>query len=287
VGALVDTTENRKGGNELVMNVFIGYVAMALIGTVLGLIGAGGSILTVPVLVYLLGISASQATGYSLVIVGSTALVGGSTYLRRKQSDLRMAVIFGVPAIIAVYLTRRYIFPAVPDPLLQLDNFVLSKDIMVMLVFAVFMLIAAIAMIRSSGNKNITKNELYNVKPNYLLLSVGGFGVGIFTGFVGAGGGFMILPFLVLVGGLPVKIAIGTDLLVIAAKSLIGFAGEVQVAQNIDYGFLLLITLLPLAGILLGTYLNRRVPEGRLKAAFGWFVLAMGIYIVIKELLLQ
>ena len=142
-------------------------------------------------------------------------------------------------------------------------------------------------MIRSSGNKNAAKNELDDFKPNYLLLSVGGFGVGLFTGFVGAGGGFMILPFLVLMGGLPIKIAIGTDLLVIAAKSLIGFTGEVQVAQNIDFGFIVLITILPLVGILLGSHLNSRVPEGRLKAAFGWFVLAMGIYIVIRELLLQ
>ena len=269
------------------MSVFLGYVAMVLLGMVLGLIGAGGSILTVPVLVYLLDIPASQATGYSLAIVGTTALVGGSAYLRRKQSDLRMALTFGTPAIIGVYLTRRYIFPAVPDPVAQFENFILSKDIMVMLVFAVFMFIAAIAMIRSSGQETAAEGVPDKVKLNYLLLFPGGFGVGIFTGFVGAGGGFMILPFLVLMGGLPIKIAIGTDLLIIAAKSLIGFGGEMQVAHSIDYRFVALITVLPLVGILLGAYLNKRIPGGKLKTAFGWFVLVMGIYIVIKELFLS
>jgi len=268
------------------MSFLLGYAAMVLLGMVLGLIGAGGSILTVPVLVYLLEIPASQATGYSLAIVGATALVGGSEYLRCKQSNLHMTLIFGTPAIISVYLTRRYIFPAVPDPVMQFENFILSKDVMVMLLFAVFMFIAAIAMIRSGGG---TAMEALpeKVKLKYLLLFSGGFGVGIITGFIGAGGGFMILPFLVLMGGLPIKIAIGTSLLIIAAKSVIGFIGEAQVAYSIDYHFVALITLLPVVGILFGAYLNKRVHAGKLKIAFSWFVLAMGIYIVIKELFLS
>ena len=268
------------------MSFLIGYVAMVLLGMVLGLIGAGGSILTVPVLVYLLEIPASQATGYSLAIVGATALVGGFEYLRCNQSNLRMALIFGAPAIISVYLTRRYIFPAVPDPVMQFENFILSKDVMVMLVFAVFMFIAAIAMIRSGGGGTATEGLPERVKLNYLLLFFGGFVVGILTGFIGAGGGFMILPFLVLMGGLPIKIAVGTSLLIIAAKSVIGFIGEAQVAYSIDYNFVALVTLLPVVGILFGAYLNKRVPAGKLKIAFSWFVLAMGIYIVIKELFL-
>lgn len=273
--------------NEAFMSVLLGYAAMLLLGVVLGLIGAGGSILTVPVLVYLLAIPASQATGYSLAIVGATALAGAIEYLRRGQSHPRMAVIFGTPAILGVYLTRRYIFPAVPDPVLQLESFTLSKDVMVMLVFAVFMLITALAMIRNRGAEATTESAPRAVKMNYPLLISAGFAVGLLTGFVGAGGGFMILPVLVLLGGLPMKIAIGTDLLIIAAKSLIGFLGEAQVAASIDYSFVALITLLPLIGIALGTYLNKHVAAAKLKTAFGYFVLVMGIYIVVKELFLS
>lgn len=269
------------------MSVLLGYAAMLLLGVVLGLIGAGGSILTVPVLVYLLAIPASQATGYSLAIVGATALAGAIAYLRRGQSHPRMAIIFGTPAILGVYLTRRYIFPAVPDPVLQLQSFTMSKDVMVMLVFAAFMVLTAIAMIRNRGEEAKTESAPQAMKMNYPLLLASGLAVGLLTGFVGAGGGFMILPVLVLLGGLPMKIAIGTDLLIIAAKSLIGFIGEAQVAASIDYGFVALITLLPLIGIVIGTYLNKHAPAAKLKTAFGWFVLVMGIYIVTKELFLS
>lgn len=269
------------------MSVLLGYAAMVLLGVVLGLIGAGGSILTVPVLVYLLAIPASQATGYSLAIVGATALAGAIEYLRRGQSHPRIAVIFGTPAILGVYLTRRYIFPAVPDPVAHFGSFVLSKDVMVMLVFAAFMLVTAIAMIRNRGEETTKASAAHTSRLHYPLLLVSGLVVGLVTGFVGAGGGFMILPVLVLLGGLPMKIAIGTDLLIIAAKSLVGFIGEAQVAANIDYGFVALITLLPLLGIVIGTYLNKHVAAAKLKTAFGWFVLVMGIYIVTKELFMS
>ena len=198
-----------------------------------------------------------------------------------------MAMIFGTPAILGVYLTRRYIFPGVPDPVLRLESFVVRKDVMVMLVFAAFMLVAALAMIRNRGEEAASESALRAIKMNYPLLISAGFAVGLLTGFVGAGGGFMILPVLVLLGGLPMKIAIGTDLLIIAAKSLVGFIGEAQVAEHIDYGFVALITVLPLAGIALGTYLNKHVAAAKLKTAFGYFVLVMGIYIVTKELFLS
>ncbi len=268
------------------MQTILGYLAMMSLGISLGFIGAGGSILTVPILVYLLAIPPTQATGYSLVIVGATALVGGLEYLRRGQSNPRMAVIFGVPAIVGVYLTRRYIFPAIPDPVFQINDFVLGKDLMVMVLFAIFMLITSIAMIRSkkeeAGHEHAPAPP---VRMNYPVIFALGLGVGIITGFVGAGGGFMILPVLVLFGGLPMKVAIGTDLLIIGVKSLIGFLGEMQVSNTIDFGFVGVVTILPLIGIAIGTYLNKLAPAGKLKIAFGWFVLVMGIYIVSRELL--
>jgi uncharacterized membrane protein YfcA len=260
----------------------LGVAAMVLMGAVLGTLGAGGSILTVPILVYLFGVSPSMATGYSLAIVGGTALVGALEYLRRGQSSPRMALIFGTPAIVAVYLTRLILFPAIPDPVLHVGGFVLGKDAGVMVLFAAFMLVASISMMRSQPAPDADAGRR-DTKLNLPLIVGLGFVVGIFTGLVGAGGGFMILPVLVLLGGLPIKVAVGTDLLIIAAKSLIGFVGEMQVAEGVDYGFVGVMVLLPLAGMALGTYLNRRLPAALLRTAFGWFVLTMGGYIVARE----
>ncbi len=266
-----------------------GYFAMVGLGVVLGLIGAGGSILVVPILVYMFGVPATQATGYSLVIVGTTALVGALEYLRRGQSSPRMALIFGPPAIIGVYVTRRWLFPAIPDPVWQTGSFVLDKDAGVMILFAVFMLVAAFSMIRDrrpeEAAPEVEAVPLPTSNLNVPLILASGLAVGIFTGLVGAGGGFMILPVLVLMGGLPMKVAIGTDLLIIAAKSLVGFVGEAQAAAAIDWGFVGVIILLPLAGIVVGTFLNRRVSAPRLQTAFGWFVLVMGAYVVGREIL--
>lgn len=259
----------------------LGYPAMVALGVVLGLLGAGGSILAVPVLVYLFGVPATEATGYSLVIVGAAALVGAIEYLRRGQSDPRMALLVGTPAVIGVYVTRRWLFPAIPDPVFQMGGMMLGKDAAVMILFAGFMFAAAVSMMRGS-HKQVDPKQA-RVELSLPVIAVLGLGLGVFTGLVGAGGGFMILPVLVLLGGLEMKVAIGTDLLIIAAKSLIGFAGEAQAAA-IDWGFVALILALPLVGIAIGTILNRHVSAVRLRLAFGWFVLIMGSYILTREI---
>jgi hypothetical protein len=267
------------------MNEIFGYAAMMSLGVILGLIGAGGSILTVPILVYLFSVSPAQATGYSLLIVGSVAAVGAVAYWRRKQNNLKVALIFGAPAIVGVYVTRRYLFPAIPDPVLELAGFSLSKDMAIMVVFAAFMLAAALSMILGKRDAEQRSHQSKDKTINIPLVGSLGFGAGVLTGVVGAGGGFLILPILVLLCGLPIKIAIGTDLLIIATKSLLGFIGEAQAAEAIDYGFVAAILVLPLIGIVIGTYLNKIAPAEKLKLAFGYFVLAMGIYITIRELL--
>jgi uncharacterized membrane protein YfcA len=264
----------------------LGYAALLVLGIVLGLIGAGGSILVVPVLVYLFGVSASQATGYSLLVVGATALVGAIEYLRRKQADLKLALTVGTPSIAGVYLTRRWLFPAIPDPVLTGTAFTLSKDTAVMIVFAVFMLVASISMIRRRRPDSTGGDVSRPANLNLPIIVAAGLAIGVFAGLVGAGGGFMILPVLVLMGGLPMKVAIGTDLLIIASQSLLGFVGEAQAAEAINYAFAVGATVLPLVGIAVGTYLNRIVPSHVLQTAFGWFVLVMGHYIVIRELFL-
>jgi uncharacterized membrane protein YfcA len=257
----------------------IGYISAIVIGLVLGLIGGGGSILTVPVLVYLLGIEPLIATAYSLFIVGVTALVGAIRNLQKGLVELKTAVVFSLPAFTAVYLTRKYFLPAIPDVLLQWENHVLTKNMGIMLFFAIIMLLAALSMIRSGSSS--TKDST-GKKGAYPLIVVEGFGVGVLTGLVGAGGGFLIIPALVLLGGLPMKRAVATSLLIIAVKSLIGFIGDVE-NMVIDWFFLLPFAAFSIIGIFLGVGISKRIDGKRLKKAFGWFVLIMAVYILYKE----
>ncbi len=258
----------------------LGYVGALIIGLVLGLIGGGGSILTVPVLVYLLMINPVTATAYSLFIVGTTSLVGAFKNMQKKLVDFKTAAVFSIPAFIAVYITRMYIVPAIPDHIFTLFGFEVTKNIGIMLFFAIVMVAASISMIREKKNKVETEEE---IKFNYPLIIIEGIVVGILTGIVGAGGGFLIIPALVLLAKLPMKKAVATSLLIIAIKSLIGFLGDVQNLE-IDWVFLLIFTALSVIGIFLGIYLNKFIDGKKLKRVFGWFVLVMGIYIIWKEL---
>lgn len=260
---------------------YLSYILAALIGMSLGLIGAGGSILTVPVLVYLAGVDPVLATAYSLFVVGSTALVGGFQNFRKGLVDLRTAAIFGLPAILTVYTTRAFILPSIPDVVADLGGFRLEKGTALLLLFAGLMIATSISMLidrKPSEVDRVTRGFSYP-----LILSEG-VGVGLVTGLVGAGGGFLIIPALVLVAGLEMKLAIGTSLLIIAAKSLIGFTGDLQAGREMDWAFLLIFTAFSIAGIFVGTRLTRSIDGGKLKKGFGWFVLAMGAYMIVKEI---
>lgn len=264
----------------------LGYVAAALIGISLGLIGGGGSILTVPVLVYLFGESASDATGYSLFIVGLTALVGSIAFIRRKQVDFGSVVAFGIPSVVAVYLVRSFVMPAIPDQILRTSTFVLTRDRAILLFFALLMLATAISMIRS---RQPDAEQATTTRPrlrDYWKVIVEGLVVGAVTGLVGAGGGFLIVPALVLLGKLPMKTAVGTSLLIIAAKSLIGFIGDVQTQPDIDWGLLASVSASAVVGIGIGSFFAAKVPAAKLKPAFGFFVLVMAAFIIGKEILL-
>lgn len=259
----------------------LGYLAAIIVGLSLGLIGGGGSILTVPILVYLFGTEASEfAPAYSLFIVGSTSLVGSIQKYREGLTDIRTFLVFGIPAIITVYFTRHSLVPSIPDEI-ALGSFMLSKRLLVMGLFAILMLAASISMIR--GGKKAEPETEGELKYNYPLILVEGVVVGILTGLVGAGGGFLIIPALVKFSGLSMKKAVGTSLLIIAAKSLFGFIGDAQ-RLEIEWGFLLIITALAIAGIFAGNLLSRKIAGNKLKAGFGWFVLIMGLLILIKEL---
>ncbi len=260
----------------------IGYLASLIIGLSLGLIGGGGSILTVPVLVYLFGIDPVLATAYSLFIVGSTSLVGALPKYKNGEINIKPAIIFGIPSILAVYATRAFIVPAIPSTIINLGSWTLTKPLLMMMIFAVLMVFASVSMIRSKDNK---KQDQGPQVFNYPMILLEGAIVGILTGLVGAGGGFLIIPALVLFSKLPMKQAIGTSLLIIAAKSLVGFTGDLG-KQTMDWTLLLSVTALAIVGIFIGNALGKKVSAESLKKGFGWFVLIMGIYIIIKELFL-
>jgi uncharacterized membrane protein YfcA len=259
----------------------IGFIASILIGVALGLIGGGGSILTVPVLVYLFHVDAVLATAYSLFIVGLTSAVGSFSYFKKGLVNVRTAVVFGIPSIIAVFATRAFIVPAIPSEVMTIGDFVVTKSILMMLLFAVLMIAASYSMIKKDKPK--TKDALPSEqKFNYPLILIEGAVVGILTGLVGAGGGFLIIPALVVLSKLPMKEAVGTSLVIIAAKSLIGFFGE-SGETVIDWMFLIKVSAFAILGIFIGTALSKKIDGSKLKPAFGWFVLVMGIYIIIKE----
>jgi len=263
------------------MEIF-GYIASIFMGLSLGMIGGGGSILTVPILVYLFGTNPITATAYSLFIVGLTALVGGISYLKKGEVDLKTGFIFAVPSFIGVYLTRAYVVPALPDPVFAVGSFVFSKPLLIMLVFAVLMLAASISMIKSKKS-GVKKAEL-NPIAKFLLIGIEGFIVGGVTGFVGAGGGFLIIPALVVLVGMPMKIAVGTSLFIIAAKSLIGFTGDLQQHTQIEWSLLFTISSIAVFGLFIGMYLSNKVSEKGLKKGFGYFVMLMGAFILFDQL---
>lgn len=262
---------------------FIGFFAAIFIGITLGLIGGGGSILTVPVLVYLFYIDPVLATAYSLFIVGVTSVIGSVSYFKKGLVNIKTAVVFGIPSIVAVFLTRAYLVPAIPAEVFQVGNFMVTKSILLMLLFALLMVFASYSMIKKK--KTVSQDLHQAQKFNYPLILIEGSVVGILTGLVGAGGGFLIIPALVILSKLPMKEAVGTSLVIIAAKSLIGFFGESS-ETLIDWIFLFKITAFAIAGIFVGIALSKKIDGDKLKPAFGWFVLVMGIYIIIKEVFL-
>lgn len=262
----------------------IAYFASALIGISLGLIGGGGSIMTVPVLVYFFGTTPLLATSYSLFIVGSTSLVGAINNYRKGFVSIKTALLFGTSSIITVFLTRKFIIPLIPKQILVVGNFKLTSNILTMVLFAILMVFAASAMISNGSQRN--KIEPGSKKLNVLKLLGYGVGIGLATGMLGAGGGFLLIPTLVLLVGLPMKEAVGTSLLIIALNSLIGFTGDIG-HFNIDWLLLLRITAIAIVGIFIGSYIGKSIDGSKLKKGFGWFVLVMGIYIIVKELILK
>jgi len=260
----------------------IGYLASLLIGISLGMIGGGGSILTVPVLVYLFGISPILSTSYSLFVVGTTSLAGAYNNYRKRQVNIKTALLFGLSSITTVLLTRKFLVHRIPAIIGNIGRFQITQSLLIMVSFAFLMMAASLSMIRN----NTLENEIVQTpKASLYKLLLYGIAIGFATGFLGAGGGFLLIPTLVLLVKLPMKEAIGTSLFIIALNSLIGFTGDLGHFE-IDWIFLFKITSIAIGGIFIGGYLNKKIAGYKLKKGFGWFVLIMGIYIFIKEIFL-
>jgi uncharacterized protein len=273
----ISQPQQNKGMIEI-----LGYFGALLVGLVLGLIGGGGSILTLPILVYLFHIDPIVGTAYSLFVVGFTAMVGTIRNSRSQMIAYKIGLIFSIPALSTIFVTRKYLVPSLPDVFFQTNGLVVTKSGAIMVLFAVVMLIASFSMIRARKDTPLNEKETNNHLPKLIL---NGIAVGLLAGLVGAGGGFLIIPALIFFAHLPMKKAVATSLLIIAINSLIGFMGDVGTLA-IDWSFLLSFTALSVAGIFIGIYLSTFISGAKLKKGFGWFVLVMGLYIILKETIL-
>lgn len=262
----------------------VGYICAIFIGLSLGLIGGGGSILTVPVLTYLFGKSAKEATMYSLFIVGVAALFGAIKMLKKGLVDFKTGAIFSIPALMSISFARAVLVPAIPKEIFQIGDFILTDNIAIMVLFAVVMLMASVSMIKGRGKLEAEQSEK---AKNYTIIVMQGIFVGLLTGTIGAGGGFLIIPALVLLAKMPMKTAVGTSLMIIAVNSLLGFGVDVisNPENKVDWQFLSIFASISVVGIFIGSYFSNHISGEKLKKSFGWFVLVMGCIILVKELL--
>ena len=256
---------------------FLGYIGALCIGLVLGITGGGGSILTVPVLVYLLNYNPVIATAYSLFIVGTTSGFGTIQNFKKGLVIPKTAFQFAIPSVIGVYVTRKFIVHRIPDTVFYFGSLKLTRETFLMVLFAVVMFLAAFSMLKKQKEVEITEPQKPLATVMFQL-----FLVGILIGLIGAGGGFLIIPALLKFAKLPMKKAIGTSLLIITINSLIGFTGDVQ-NIDVDWAFLLTFTAISAIGIFIGLYIQKFINEKHLKSVFGIFVLIMSCFILYKE----
>ena len=258
---------------------FIGYIFALIIGLVMGIIGGGGSILGVPVFVYLFHMDAITATTLSLFVVGVTSAFGALGNAKEGNVDFKTALLFGIPSVFSIIFVRKIILPHLPENLINIGDFHIAKHVFILVMFALLMLFSSLKMI--FGNKEI---DAKTDSPQYPLLVTQGIAVGMITGMIGAGGGFLIVPALVMLLNLEIKKAIGTSMLIISMNSILGFFSS-QNISDINWEFLLIFTAIAIIGMFFGIVISKKIDGKKLKPIFGWFVLSMGIYIILREVL--
>jgi hypothetical protein len=257
----------------------LGYLGLFFVGLILGLIGGGGSLMAIPILLYLFSFDIVTATAYSLFIVGVTSLIGTIQRYREALVDLRVGLIFGLPSIIAKFMARKYILASIPEVIFRTESFAFSKRLFILSLFTVLVILAASAMIL---NRSRTEGNRYAGRGSSLWLASLGAAIGLVTGISGLGGGFIIVPTLLFFADIPIKKAIGTSLFLISVSCLIGFTGDLS-HLHVSWPFLSGITGIAVLGIFTGNLLSSRLSSLQLKKTFGWFVMIMGIAILIKE----
>ena len=262
-----------------ILEIF-GYIGALIVGVILGLMGGGGSIITIPILTYLFHVNPITTTAYSLFVVGTSSSIGTLNNWKKGLIDYKVAIVFSVPAFLAVYVVRKYMLPMIPSEILTINGFVLTKDMAIMVFFAIIMIFSATSMIKK---KKIFTTDVISNPPNYPLIILAGIGIGLLTGVIGIGGGFLIIPTLVLLLKIPMKKAVATTLFIIAIKSLVGFLGDVGNTE-INWKFLLIFTTLSTIGIHLGIYLSSYIKGVKLKKSFGWMILLVSFVIIYKEI---
>ena len=266
------------------INLILGYTGAVLTGIVLGLMGGGGALLSIPVLVYLFHIDATLATGYSLFLVGVTATMGAVQNILKRQIDYSAAMYYGIPSLLTVYMVRRFVIPNMPEKIFQIGTYVVDKNHFILFFLAIVMFGAAYKMIVSGQD---TRENAVTHPVNHIKLMMYAVLIGAFLGLVGAGGGFLMIPALVYFANLPMKKAVGTSLLLVAVNSFVGFLGDVHSNHQLDWEFLALFSVFSITGVFTGIYLQHYLNGAKLKRSFGWFVLAVAIYMVVRETFLK
>lgn len=257
----------------------VGYLAALGVGALLAVIGGGGAILALPILVYAFGLPAWTATTYSLFIVGCTAAIGAARHARAGAIDYAAAMRFGLPALVAIHLVRALLFPRIPASFAVPMMGVVTKDLLVMTVLAIAMMASAYGMLRRPPLKPLPLPP--SSSSAVFVKSAGrGFAVGLFTGMVGAGGGFLLVPALSMVERLPLERAIATSLFVIAVNSLLGFTGDVIAGAPIDWILLLSISGMAGLGMLGGTAFTRGLDDRHIRTVFGSTLVAIAVLMI-------
>jgi uncharacterized membrane protein YfcA len=256
------------------------YTASVVIGLCLGLIGAGGSILTIPVFVYILKTSPVASTIYSMFVVGICSFTGAIIAFTKKLVDIKAAVVFGLPSVAGVFIARKLIFPLVPEQLFSIGSMAITKDVFIMLVLAIIMLIVSIKMLKKkSANVTVRNAERKNTNAIFFLQ---GICTGIVTGLLGVGGGFLIVPALLLWLKLPVKTAIGTTLFIITINSAAGFITS-YTSVLIQWPLMIKFAIGAIAGILAGSKLSEKIKADYLKKILAWFIIITSVYVLYKQ----
>jgi uncharacterized membrane protein YfcA len=251
-----------------------GLILAVFVGITLGLVGSGGSILTVPIFVYVFGVDPVLATAYSLFAIGATSFIGGIKGFMHKEVDFDKLLKFGIPSMVSVFLTRKFIVPLIPDQF-NLFGYTVAQEVVLMVLFALLMFFAAYAMFQEI---NIPKTNF-----PFITIVLKGVFVGSVTGIVGAGGGFLIIPALTNFFHLSMKRAVATSLVLIAINSILGLVGDWRRVELFDWSLLLLYTFLTILGICIGFYFSNGVDGKKLKRIFSIGIMVVAIFVLLTE----